>query len=221
MADTETTVVDEAEDSATPETPDEPEHAPEEPEAEKAEEEPEAPPEKAAPPRRRDPVRAVALVLACAAAVWAAWSGYTWYDRAHDDDLHYAELRDEVRRSGEQAVINLNTLDYRTLAQSLKTWQDSSTSELYQQIVQGRAQFEKNIADARTITKARILESAVSELDEHSGRARIIVAVQITVTPPDGQPATKRLRQIGELTRTSSGWKLSALGEAPVGSSGN
>lgn len=168
----------------------------------------------------RDPVGRAALALACLAAVCAAWSGWSWHDKAHDDSLHYAELRDEVLQNGEQAIVNLNTLDHRTLAQNLKSWQDSSTGDLYRDIVQGRARFERQVREARTITGAKILEGAVSELDEHAGKARIIVAVQITVTPPDGRPAVKRSRQIGELTRTSSGWKLSALGQAPVGGSG-
>jgi Mce-associated membrane protein len=43
------------------------------------------------------------------------------------------------------------------------------------------------------------------------------VAVQITVTPASGSPVTKQSRLAGTLTRTSSGWKLSQLGQVPVG----
>jgi Mce-associated membrane protein len=48
----------------------------------------------------------------------------------------------------------------------------------------------------------------------------IIVALQITVTPAHGTAATKQSRQEGSLTRTSSGWKLSSLGQVPVGAAG-
>src|SRR2546422_5615126 len=37
---------------------------------------------------------------------------------------------------------------------------------------------------------------------------RSIVAVQITVTPASGAPATKQSRMQAQLTRTPSGWKL-------------
>jgi Mce-associated membrane protein len=161
-------------------------------------------------------VRPVAIALALIAAIAAAWSGWSWYAAEHDDSLRYAATRDEVLRTGEQAIQNLNTLDHRSLDRSLRTWQDSSTSDLYRDIVQGRAAFERQVAEAKTISSARILEGAVTELDTRAGTARVIVAAEITVTPPKGVPAIKRSRLIGELTRTAAGWKLSALGQAPV-----
>ncbi|WP_344588861.1 hypothetical protein [Actinomadura vinacea] len=172
--------------------------------------------EKAAPNRQRT----VALALAVVAAVCAAWFGWSWYGAAHDETLHYSTARDEVLRTGEQAVQNLNTLDYRSLNEGLKLWQDSSTSELYQEIVQGRPQFEQAVRKAQTITSAKVLDAAVTELDQHAGKASVIVALQITVTPPKGEPAIKKTRLVGQLTRTATGWKLSALSQAPVGANG-
>lgn len=163
-----------------------------------------------------DPLPGTAILMVLIAAVCAAWFGWGWYGAAHDDGLAYAKVRDEVLRSGSQAVQNLTTLDHRDLDRYLRAWQDSSTSELYQQIVQGRATFEADVRKARTITTAKVLEAAVTELDEHAGTAGIIAAVQITVTPPEGAPATRRSRLIGRMTRTAQGWKLSALGQAPV-----
>ncbi|MFF5261169.1 hypothetical protein ACFY4C_19690 [Actinomadura viridis] len=164
--------------------------------------------------------RRVAMALAVIAALCAAWFGWSWYGAAHDESLHYSRTRDDVLRAGEQAVQNLNTLDYRSLNQGLKLWQDSSTNELYQQIVQGRPQFEQAVRKAQTITSAKVLDAAVTELDQHAGKASVIVALQITVTPPKGDPAIKKTRLMGQLTRTSTGWKLSALAQAPVGAAG-
>jgi Mce-associated membrane protein len=46
--------------------------------------------------------------------------------------------------------------------------------------------------------------------------------VQITVTPANGSPVTKQSRLVGTLAKTASGWKLSQLGQVPVGAaSGN
>ncbi|MFC6880596.1 MULTISPECIES: hypothetical protein [Actinomadura] len=166
-----------------------------------------------------DPVPRTATAIATLAALFAAWAGWSWYSAANDGSFGYSRTRDEVLRSGEQAVQNLNTLDYRDVGTGLKTWQDSTTSGLYDQITQGRAGFEDSVRKARTVTSARVLEGAVSELDERSGKASVIVALQITVTPPGGAPVTKQSRMVGELARTSSGWKLSDLGQAPMGTS--
>lgn len=164
-----------------------------------------------------DTLQRTATALLVLAALFAAWAGWSWYAAAHEDAYAYSRVRDEVLQAGEQGVQNLNTLDYRHLGAGLKTWQDSTAGDLHRQITEGRAGFEKQVTEARTITKARILDAAVSELDERSGKARILVGVEITVTPPEGDPATKQSRLIGELTRTSAGWKLSKLGQAPAG----
>jgi Mce-associated membrane protein len=167
--------------------------------------------------RGSDPVRTVSIVLAAIAAASAAWFGAAWYRAAHDDSLHFAQARDEALRSGGQAIQNLNTLDYRDVRRGLTSWLDSTTGDLHDQIEQGRGQFEQQVLQARTTSTARILDGAVTELDERTGKARIIVAIQLTVTAPDGAPTTKQSRLQGELTRTDAGWKLSALGQAAVG----
>ncbi|MFB4305453.1 hypothetical protein [Actinomadura sp. GTD37] len=163
-----------------------------------------------------DTPRRTATAVLVLAALFAAWAGWSWYAAAHDDAHAYSRTRDEALQAGEQAVQNLNTLDYRNLGPGLKTWQDSTTSDLYRQITQGRAAFEAQVTKARTVTSARILDAAVAELDERSGLARVLVAVEITVTPPEGDPVTKQSRLVGKVTRTSGGWKLSELGQAPA-----
>ncbi len=64
----------------------------------------------------------------------------------------------------------------------------------------------------KTITTAKILDAAVTQLDTAAGTASVMVAVDVTVTPSKGSPFTERESEIGQLTRTASGWKLSALG---------
>ncbi|TDC81161.1 hypothetical protein [Actinomadura sp. 7K507] len=164
-----------------------------------------------------DTPQRTATALLVLAALFAAWAGWSWYAAAHDDGYAYSRARDDVLQAGEQAVQNLNTLDYRNLGPGLETWQDSTTSDLYEEITKGRAAFEKQVTDAKTITRARVLDGAVSELDVRSGKARVLVAVEITISPPDGEPVTKQSRLIGELARTPAGWKLSDLGQAPTG----
>ncbi|MFE6666243.1 hypothetical protein ACFVFH_22135 [Streptomyces sp. NPDC057697] len=165
----------------------------------------------------RNPLTAAAVVLAVAAAGAAAWGGVSWYDASHDDAATYAQARDEALAAGEQAVQNMNTLDHRKLEKGLDSWEESTTGDLHQQLVDGRAAFIKQIQEAKTVSTAQILSGSVTELDDRAGKAGVMVALRVTVTAPKGKPAVKESRMLGKLTRTSEGWKLSALGQAPVG----
>jgi Mce-associated membrane protein len=163
-----------------------------------------------------EPLVATALVLAVLAALFAGWSGWSWYRASSAGPPASARLRDQVLQAGEQAVQNFNTLDYRRVAAGLALWEQSSTGPLHTEIVTGRTQFTQQIEHTKTITTARILDGALTALNARAGTASIIVAVQITVTPASGPPATKQSRLDGTLARTRSGWKLSALGQVPV-----
>ncbi|WP_435599896.1 hypothetical protein [Streptomyces sp. C10-9-1] len=165
----------------------------------------------------RNPVLAGALALAATAAAAACWGGWSWYAAAHDDAAAFAHTREEVLAAGRQTVRNLNTLDHRDLRRGLDGWEDSATGDLHDQLTDGRAAFEKQIREAGTVTEASVLSAAVTELDERAGKARVLVALRITVTAPEGEPVRKESRMLAALTRTPGGWKLSALGQAPVG----
>ncbi|MFE5093521.1 hypothetical protein ACFRCI_24985 [Streptomyces sp. NPDC056638] len=165
----------------------------------------------------KNPLVVAAIVLTALAAGSAAWGGWSWYGAAHDDSAGYGQTRDDALAAGEQAVQNLNTLDHQRLDQGLDSWEDSTTGDLHQQLADGRNGFEKQIQEAKTVSTAKVLSGAVTELDDRTGKASVMVALRITVTAPKGKPAVKESRMLGRLTRTSEGWKLSALGQAPVG----
>ncbi|MFJ9624189.1 hypothetical protein [Streptomyces sp. NPDC101181] len=166
---------------------------------------------------RRGPLTAVAAALALCAAVAAGLGGWQRYDAAHDDAAAFAQARDDALAAGEQAVQNMNTLDHRSLEKGLDSWEASTTGDLHRQLVDGRDAFARQIAEAKTVSTAKVLSGAVTELDRRAGRAAVMVALRVTVTAPKGEPAVKESRLLGGLTRTASGWKLSALGQAPVG----
>jgi Mce-associated membrane protein len=158
-----------------------------------------------------------ALALLLLAATSAGWFGWSWYRAEQAGPSPYAQTRDRVLQAGEQAVQNFSTLDYRRVSRGLSLWEQSSTGALHSQIAARSAQFEQQVQAARTITTAKILDGALTALNIRAGTARIIVAVQITVIPATGTPVVKQNRLEGQLTRTPSGWKLSALGQVPVG----
>jgi Mce-associated membrane protein len=163
------------------------------------------------------PLLLAALALALVAAGCAAWGGWSWYDAAHDDTAAYATARDTALESGEQAVQNLNTLDHRHLAAGLDLWEESTTGAIHSQLVDGRSAFEKQVREAKTVSTAKVLDGALTELDARAGKARVMVALRVTVTASGGKSSQKDSRMLGELTRTDGRWKLSALGQAPVG----
>ncbi|MFJ1797714.1 hypothetical protein [Streptomyces sp. NPDC088180] len=168
----------------------------------------------------RNPLVIVALALAVCAAGAAGWGGWLRYEATHDEAASFARTRDDALAAGEQAVQNMNTLDHRSLEKGLDSWEQSTTGDLHSQLVDGRDAFAEQIAAAKTVSTAKVLSGAVTELDQRAGRAGVMVAIRVTVTAPKGEPAVKENRLLGSLTRTADGWKLSALGQAPVGGTG-
>lgn len=157
------------------------------------------------------PLLVAALALLVVAGGFAARGGVSWYDAAHDESAAYATERDNALSAGEQSVQNLNTLDHNRLERGLDLWESSTTGELHSQLVSGRAKFEEQVK------QAKVLSGAVTELDERAGRARVLIALRVTVRAPGSKATDKDSRMLGELTRTKGHWKLSALGQAPVG----
>ncbi|MCP9953737.1 hypothetical protein [Actinomadura madurae] len=166
-----------------------------------------------------DPLVRVALAVTVIAAGVCAWFGYSYRTASGDGSLAYAAERDKVLAAADQAIVNLNTLDYRDVDAGLKVWRDSSTAQLYDEIVQGGARLKSDIQKAKTTSTAKIRESALTELDIRAGKAAVIAAVSISISGADGKPVNNLRRFTGQLTRTSAGWKLSALGQAPTGTS--
>ncbi|MFJ7269103.1 hypothetical protein ACIQV3_21090 [Streptomyces sp. NPDC099050] len=163
------------------------------------------------------PILAVALALTLVAGGIAAWAAQDWYGASHDESAAYAVQRDRALAAAEQAVQNLNTLDHTKVDQGLDLWESSTTGDLHDQLVKGRAEFAQQVKAAKTVTTARVLSGAVTELDDRAGRAKVLVALRITVRAADDKSSEKDSRMLGELSRTGTHWKLSALGQAPVG----
>jgi Mce-associated membrane protein len=169
---------------------------------------------------RRSPLLAVMSALATASLACAAWFGWSEYRAAHSSSLAYARTRDVVLQAAEQAVLNFNTLDYRSPGPGLRLWLASSTGSLHSQLAQNLKQETTLVQQRKTITTAQILDMAVTQLDAGAGTASVMAAVNVTVTASGQQPFTEHESELGQLTRTASGWKLNSLGY-PAGTSGS
>jgi Mce-associated membrane protein len=166
----------------------------------------------------RLPLVRVAAALTVAAAVAAAWFGWSWYSADHSGSLAADQTRDTMLQAADQAVINFNTLDYRSPQTGLQLWLASSTGTLHSQISQAMSTEVQTIQQRKTITTARILDAAVTQLDTDAGTATVILAVDVTVTESGASPFSRQESEVGQLTDTSAGWKLSGL-SYPSGSS--
>jgi Mce-associated membrane protein len=168
-------------------------------------------------------VRRVLVIAVVLAAVAAAVSGALWAFAATSGSLAMARDRDAVLADARQAAINLNTLDYRNVAAGLDLWQQSSTGQVLAEFQQNRDQYAKLVQESRRTTVATVPDAAVTELDEHAGVARVLVAVDVTVTPEGQAPAVTRQRLQMEMTRTPAGWKVSLLSpvRSPAAGTGN
>ncbi|MEJ2854752.1 MULTISPECIES: hypothetical protein [unclassified Saccharothrix] len=159
----------------------------------------------------------IAAVLVVLAAGYATWAGVSWWNASTNDSAAFAREREEVLRVGQVGIANFTTLDYKKVDDDLNRWVETSTGDLRTEIENGRASRKKQIEDAKTVTVSRVLDAAVTDLDRHAGKARVIAVVETTVTPEGGQPVKKVNRYQTALTRTDSGWKLNALGPVAAG----
>jgi Mce-associated membrane protein len=157
----------------------------------------------------------LARVLFALSVVAAGWFGWTWYSAASARPPAAEQVRDQVLEIGEQAVINVSSLNYHHLAAGLRLWKQSSTGPFLAGITAGEKQLERAVTQARTVTTARVLDGALTSLKPSS--ATFIVAEETTVTAASGKPSTIQYRLRGELARTRAGWKLSQLAVVPTG----
>jgi len=157
----------------------------------------------------------VAIALVVAAAGFAGWYGVAWVRAENDDSLAYSQTRDEVNRVGQVAIVTMNTLDYKTVDQGLADWETATTGALHDEVVKGKKDSRDAIVAAESVTKATVLSSAVSELDDRAGQASILVALKVNVTVKGQEPADKFMRLAGKLQRTEDGWKLYEIGQVP------
>ncbi len=160
---------------------------------------------------------ALAVVFAVVMFVFAVFTGVIWYSSAHSSESSFAATRDDALRSGQVGISNFLTLDYRKVDEDLQRWLNSSTGELRAEIDKDKDSRKKQLVDAKSVTSSKVLDSAITELDDRAGTASMIAVVESTVTPSDGKQVTKINRYLTKLTRTDDGWKLSQLGPLRAG----
>jgi Mce-associated membrane protein len=159
-------------------------------------------------------VVAVAALIACAAA---GWFGVCWYRAGHGKSFALGMDRDAVLRDAQEATFTLNTLDYHQVQDGLARWEHTAAGSLLTQLKANRDTYARAITDATTVTTAKVLDAAVVSLDERTGTARVLVAVDVTSQSEKGDPGCTHRRVQLDMIRAGNAWKAGALD--PVGDS--
>ncbi|MDI5978340.1 hypothetical protein [Amycolatopsis magusensis] len=159
----------------------------------------------------------LAIGLLVAAVVFAGASGWLWVSAAVDDDLSYAQSRDDALAAGRQQIAELNSLDHHRVDEGIGRWLEVSTGKLHDELARTDEATRKSLREGGTVATGKVLDAAVNSLDDHTGTARLLASVEITVAKEGAATSTKRNRFSAQLTRTEAGWKVSAMDQVPIG----
>lgn len=156
--------------------------------------------------RRRLPVLAVLLALACCAGCLA------WYLVADGNpDLAFGTARDAALAQGRTDVATLSSVDATHPATAMAGWLTVTTGTLRDQLSSETGADEHAVTQAGTSTQAQVTDAALTALDTRAGTATLIATVQIQVTHQGSSVGTQRKRLEATLASTASGWKITSL----------
>ena len=159
---------------------------------------------------RPQPLTAV-LVLAAVLLAGAAVTGVRWHSAEHDPGRATVQARDLVLTKAQDAAVRLSTLDYRRPAVARAAWKRVATGDLYTSLVAGRGGYEQLVTAGKVVTAATATGAAVQSLTDHDRTAVVLIGLDVTVTPAEGEASVEHERLVVTMTHTSTGWKASAM----------
>ncbi|MEV4316626.1 hypothetical protein [Actinocrispum sp. NPDC049592] len=148
----------------------------------------------------------VLAVLAVLSVAAAGVSGWFWWNSATAD---FAAERDTVLSDGQRYAVDLNTVDYHS--PDFDRWRNAATGALLDRLNRNQENDRANAVANKTVSTARVVTAAVTNLNSHSGSATMIAALEITLSQGGGQATAKISRLDMDLQRTDAGWKVSGL----------
>jgi Mce-associated membrane protein len=165
-------------------------------------------------PRRRWVLGWVLLAVSLAVAVSGS---IAWWSSAHSEELQLARTRDAVLVQATRDIGILNSLDAGDVEAGLDAWRSVTTGTLHDQFSGLDEQDRRLLADQGKVSKGRVVEAAVLDVD--GGTAEVIASVETTVTDAkdaSAEPAVKRNRFTATLARSGGEWKVSDLQQLAV-----
>jgi len=155
------------------------------------------------------------LTVVCAVAVvlivGAVLSVARWHQAENDPGLATADARDLVLARAQFAAVQLSTLDYRHPEAAASSWKRVATGDLYTSLVDGKNDYEQLVTSGKATTAAEATGAAVQSLTDHNRTAVVLVGLDVTVTPAEGNATVEHERLVVTMTHTRTGWKASAM----------
>lgn len=148
-------------------------------------------------------------VVSVVSVMVATWFGWSWWGSAHDDFAVRARDRDAVLAAASDALVALNTIDYRDAAPAVDRWVEVTGGELGKTLAGDRQSHLARATASRTEASASLDQAAVAEL--RGDTARVIAVLDVRVSTNGTPPVTNRSRLNAELTRTPEGWKVDSV----------
>ena len=143
-------------------------------------------------------------VLTVAALIFAVVAVSSWWRADHDSSIGFAKTRDAVALAARQDIVVLNTMDYRKIDAGLQNWLGASAGTMHDQLSQVSAADKSTIIAAKSVTSGKVLDAAVTQLDDRAGNATVIATVEVTVNVASGKSTVKRNRYSATLARVGS-----------------
>jgi Mce-associated membrane protein len=150
------------------------------------------------------------------AVAFSGWSGWSYWQAGHGGDLSVKQLRDQVLRSGQQEIADLNSVSGKQAGAGLRRWLDVTAGPLHTQLRRTEASYLRQISRAGSSARGTVTGAAVTQLNQQAGTAQIIASVQVQITPEVGATSTDINRYQAGMTRTAAGWKVSTLIAIPA-----
>jgi Mce-associated membrane protein len=160
---------------------------------------------------RRPRPLTVATGLALVLLVAAVLTGVRWHQAENDPGLATGRARDLVLARAQVAAVQLSSLDYRRPAASPAAWTRVATGDLYTSLVDGRNDYQQLVAAGKVVTTAKATGAAVQSLTDDHRTAVVLIGLDVTVTPADGEASVEHQRLVVTMTHTRTGWKASAM----------
>jgi Mce-associated membrane protein len=150
-------------------------------------------------------------ISAAVAVLAAAWSGWSWWQAAHDEGLARGRTRDAVLTAASTELVTLGTIDYHRGAADVDRWIAATTGQ-YGKDLSGDRQLQiDRAASTKTVSTASLVQAAVTDLDPSAGTARLIAVLDVRVSTGGGPAAAKQARWSVDFVRAGEEWKVGGV----------
>jgi len=148
-------------------------------------------------------------VVAVVAVLAAAWFGWSWWQAAHDDGLVRARDRDAVLAATGDALVTLNTIDYRDGSEAIDRWLAVTAGGLGTSLGADRKAQLDRATSAQLVATASVQQIAVVSLDGDA--AQVIAVLDVSIASRGGEPKPGRSHVIADAQRADGTWKITSV----------